>query len=580
MKKYVMLLVALLFTLTFANASKDFDWNLAGKIVVQDGGRLKPLDTFARELVTDVLGKDSYEGQHPVETYFRWMADGSRWADMPLVYLPKGDLRQELGLQEQQGSRFSIQALHSKPRLMQIVMEAQEAQKAGEKLSFTQSKAGEILHKLNTLSAVFSHDIPLFVPPLEGDAKTITWATMPEALMQLERDSMNAVGTDERLSSLGLAFAGMYHSVIDNRADMFNTSADLFVSTQNAILADQPEIESTLSLELLYNRLNPFLWARIMLLLAAALFALSYKERFAKLRNSALLGMVGGLAFYSTAMILRWMIGGRAPWSNMYESMTAIGWSLVIIALIYELVKRDKIFGLAGSLMGGVTLMLAHYANLDRGINPLVPALQSYWLIIHVIVILASYACMAIAMVIGHVLLLGAVKSGGKINASLSRIASANLHVMQVGCVILILGILLGAVWAVSSWGRFWGWDPKETWALITWFVYIAFLHGRSAGWLNWKGLAFASVAAFPVVVMTYYGVNFYLSGLHSYGAGSSPGIPSEAFGYLILETIFLTWVSFRLKGKWGNPNPKDPNASQSSALPPRGMREPAGASS
>lgn len=580
MKKSVIVLLALLCTMSFAHAAEDFNWNVAGKIVVQDGGRLKPLDTFARELVTDVIGKDTYEGQHPVETYFRWMADGGRWAEMPLVYLPKGDLRQELGLQDQPGSRFSIQSLHSKPRLMQIVMEAQEAQKANEKLTFTQSKAGEILHKLNMLSAVFSHDIPLYVPPLEGDAKTITWSSMPEALAQIERDSMNAVGTDERLSSLGLAFAGMYHSVLDNRADMFNTSADLFVSTQNAILAEQPEIESTLSLEVLYNRLSPFFWARLLLLASAALFALSYREKFAKLRSSALFAMIAGLGFYSTGMIMRWNIGGRAPWSNMYESLMAIGWSLLIIALIYELVKRDRIFGLSGSLMSGVVLWLAHYANLDRGINPLVPALQSYWLIYHVITILTSYACLAIAMVIGHIILLGAVKSKGQISPSLARMASANLHVMQVGCVILIFGILLGAVWADSSWGRFWGWDPKETWALITWFVYIAFLHGRSAGWLNWKSLAFVSVAAFPVVVMTYYGVNFYLSGLHSYGAGSSPGIPSEAFGYLILETIFLTWVSFKLKGRWGNTNPKEPTSSQSTGLPPRAMREPAGASS
>ncbi len=120
MKKYVVILLSVLSVISLAQA-EEFNWNLAGQIIVQDGGRLKPLDTFARELVTDVVGKDTYEGQHPVETYFRWMSDGSRWAEMPLIYLPKGDLRQELGLQDQPGSRFSIQDLHSKPRLMQIV---------------------------------------------------------------------------------------------------------------------------------------------------------------------------------------------------------------------------------------------------------------------------------------------------------------------------------------------------------------------------------------------------------------------------------------------------------------------------
>ena len=578
MKKFILILLALMFTLTWANASEDFDWKLAGQIVVQDGGRLKPLDTFARETVSDVTGKDRYEGQSPVETYFRWMSDGERWADMPLVYLPKGDLRKELDLTDHQGSRFSIEELRSRPRLMQIVMEAQQANKAGDKLSFTQSKANEILHKLNTLSLVFSHEVPSYVPPLTGDAKTSTWASMPELLSEIDRDSMNTSAVADEYASLELAFAGMYNAVVDNRPDIFNTSAELFVETQNSILANQPEIESTLSWELRYNSLNPFFWARMLLLLAAILFGMSYTERFSKLRSSAVLGMLGGLAFYSTGMIMRWIIGGRAPWSNMYESLMAIGWSLVIISLIYELVKRDRIFGLSGSLMGGVVLWLAHYASLDRGINPLVPALQSYWLVYHVITILTSYACLAIAMVIGHIVLVNAVKQKGKITPSISRMAAANLHVMQVGCVILIFGILLGAVWADSSWGRFWGWDPKETWALITWFVYIAFLHGRSAGWLNWKGLAFVSVAAFPVVVMTYYGVNFYLSGLHSYGAGSSPGIPKEAFGYLFLEAGFLTWVAMKLKGQWGNPNAQKPSSSQKASAP--SMREPLGASS
>jgi cytochrome c-type biogenesis protein CcsB len=577
MKKSVLILLALMLTVTWANASADFNWNLAGQIVVQDGGRLKPLDTFARETISDVIGKDKYEGQNPVETYFRWMSDGERWADMPLVYLPKGDLRQELDLTEHQGSRFSIAELRGRPRLMQIVMEAQQANKAGEKLSFTQSKANEILHKLNTLSLVFSHKVPAFAPPLSGDAIVSTWASMPQVLSEIEKDSMNAVGVAPEYASLGLAWAGMYNAVVDNRADIFNTSVELFVDTQKSILANQPQIESTLQWELFYNRLNPFFWARLMLLAAAIVFAVSYKERFAKLRTSAMIGMLGGLAFYSTGMIMRWIIGGRAPWSNMYESLMAIGWTLVIIALIYELVKRDRIFGLSGSLMGGVVLWLAHYASLDRGINPLVPALQSYWLIYHVITILTSYAALAIAMVIGHIVLINAVKSGGKITTSISRMAAANLHVMQVGCLILIFGILLGAVWADSSWGRFWGWDPKETWALITWFVYIAFLHGRSAGWLNWKGLAFVSVAAFPVVVMTYYGVNFYLSGLHSYGAGSSPGIPKEAFGYLFLEAGFLGWVAMKLKGKWGNPNAQKPSSQNMSAP---SMREPVGASS
>jgi hypothetical protein len=232
-RSQILKFIITLFISAFAlNAhAEEFNWKLAGQILVQDGGRVKPLDTFARETISDVYGKDTYEGQNPVETYFRWMADGSRWRDVPLIYLPKGDLRKELGLNDAKGSRFTVPELRGKPRLMEIMQEAQAAQQAGEKLSFTQSKTNEVLHKISMLQLIFAHDIPLFAPPEDGNPD-VTWLSMPEALQQLKRDSMNAVGSPESLSNLGVAFAGMYHSVTDNRADMFNTSAEIFVETQ------------------------------------------------------------------------------------------------------------------------------------------------------------------------------------------------------------------------------------------------------------------------------------------------------------------------------------------------------------
>ncbi len=233
----------------------------------------------------------------------------------------------------------------------------------------------------------------------------------------------------------------------------------------------------------------------------------------------------------------------------MYESLLAIGWAAVLIAVIFEAVRRDRLFGMAGSILGALILGIAQFASLDRGINPLVPALQSYWLNYHVIITLAGYACFALAMIVGHGVLISAWRSKGQMTPGLAQLTKANLRIIQIGSLFLITGILLGAVWANVSWGRFWGWDPKETWALICWFVYIVFLHGRSAGWLAWRGLAVASVAAFPVVIMTYYGVNYYLSGLHSYGAGSSPGIPWQVFAYLGVETLFLTWIMWKLRG-------------------------------
>jgi cytochrome c-type biogenesis protein CcsB len=527
--------------------AQNFEWEMAGRIVVQHGGRVKPLDTFAREMVKTIYAKDNFQGQHPVEAYFRWMSDGERWANEPILYLGKSDLRKQLGLEDHEGHYFAVSELQGHPRLREIVMEGMGAEKEGKKLSFTQTQAGELMSRLGMLNSLFNHTVPLLVPTPDGDPLA-TWGTMPNLLFRLDNDSNNV--SDEE-ASLSLAFAGMYHSLHDDRADMFNTSASVFINTQMAMLANHPELLSRLDWEVAYNALEPFMWARILLIAAFVIFLFSLKDAWTSLKPLAMTAMLGGIVMYSAGMIMRWYVGDRAPWSNMYESLLAIGWTQLIVAMIFEFVRKDRILGLAGSAMGALTLGIAAYASLDRGINPLVPALQSYWLTYHVIIILSSYACLALSMMVGHGVLISAVRSGGKLNDSVKRWSWANLKVMQLGSVLLILGILLGAVWANVSWGRFWGWDPKETWALITWFVYIIFLHGRTAGWLMWRGLAVASVAAFPVVIMTYYGVNFYLSGLHSYGAGSTPGIPWEAYAYLGVEALFLGWVFFAMRGTW-----------------------------
>lgn len=549
---FILLLTAL--TGAFAAPETDlsgFDWELAGRIAVQAGGRVKPLDTFARELVAQITGKTRFRDQHPVETYFRWMSDGEEWSKQELIYLPKGDLRSRLGLNDHKGSRFSLVELQNASGLMDVAMEAQKRQEAGEKLTFTQSKANDLINRMQILSTVFSHETPLYVPVNGGDPQS-TWLSMSQAMMMLG-DSLLAASMEpssgDTLPVLGLSFAALYNSIRDHRADMFNAAASVFVSTQSDIFALRPTLLSRLRWEAIYTRLHPFLWAKIALGGAFLLFAFSLHRRLSRIQPAALAAMAAGFVLYTAGLAIRAYLAGRAPWSNMYESLVAIGWALVLLTAIFELMRRDRMFGMIGGALGTIVLALAEFASLDRGINPLVPALQSYWLNYHVIITLAGYAAFAIAMGLGHAVLISGVRSKGEVTPGLANLTKANLRVIQIGSLLLITGILLGAVWANVSWGRFWGWDPKETWALICWFVYIVLLHGRSAGWLAWRGLAAASVGAFPIVIMTYYGVNYYLSGLHSYGAGSSPGIPWQVYAYLGIEALFLAWVLVRLRG-------------------------------
>lgn len=541
-------------------ASNSFDWKLAGQIAVQAGGRIKPLDTYAGELVKSICGKSSYTHEHPVETYFRWMSDGEYWASQPLLYLPKGNLRERLGLESVKGNFFSLFDLQQRTELHDVVMEAQARQGAGEKLTFTHSKALDLLARMQSLSDAFAHEEPRLVPAA-GDGE---WRIMPALLLALEDTA--AAPPSEAEHALALGFVAMYNSLRDERADIFNMGMQVFVETQREMLAASPKLLDKLEWELRLNHWQPFLWAKLLLALSLLIYLFSFRRTWTRLRSGGFVALILGWILYTLGMALRAYIAGRAPWSNMYESLLAIGWALTLIAIIFEAIRRDRVFAISGAILGALVLGLAQFASLDRGINPLVPALQSYWLNYHVITTLTGYACLALAMAVGHAVLVVGVRSRGEVTPTIAALAKANLRIVQIGTLFLIAGILLGAVWANVSWGRFWGWDPKETWALICWFVYIILLHGRSAGWLAWRGMAIASVAAFPVVIMTYYGVNYYLSGLHSYGAGSSPGIPWQAFAYLGAEALFLAWAVWKLRGT-GRPRPpaeKSPGTSAS----------------
>jgi cytochrome c-type biogenesis protein CcsB len=220
---------------------------------------------------------------------------------------------------------------------------------------------------------------------------------------------------------------------------------------------------------------------------------------------------------------------GRAPLTNMYESVVFFAWTIVALYLVLEWKYRIKV-------IGTFTLPLAFLAmaygslstEINRGITPLVPALQSNWLIVHVVTCFIGYAGFTIAAALGVMYLLKKSKDSGTSSptrgfwASLPslQVLDSIIHKMMIfGFVWLTTGIITGAIWANSAWGTYWSWDPKETWSLITWFVYAITLHARfTRGWGGTR-IAWLSIVGFAAVLFTYYGVNFLLSGLHSYGS-------------------------------------------------------------
>jgi ABC-type transport system involved in cytochrome c biogenesis permease subunit len=305
-----------------------------------------------------------------------------------------------------------------------------------------------------------------------------------------------------------------------------------------------------LRLEYFYNHFQGFYRAAwcygiaLVILIAAHL-----RKRSGWLGNAGVAIAIAGLLFHASAIAMRCLIAGRPPVTNMYESIIWVSFAVSFFGMIFFARYRTPIYLLAALPVTLTALLLVHQMPIamPSSIDPLVPVLRdNFWLTIHVLTITLSYAAFALAMGFGHILLFRYAR-----NPSGAR-ADQPMHfwlyrVLQLGVLLLAAGTILGGVWANYSWGRFWGWDPKETWALIALLCYITTLHGRLAGWWTQFGLVVASVVCFLAVLMAWYGVNFVLGkGLHSYGFGI--GGETYVATFVILDLLFVAFAIWRYR--------------------------------
>ena len=241
---------------------------------------------------------------------------------------------------------------------------------------------------------------------------------------------------------------------------------------------------------------------------------------------------ISALLIQTAGLLLRWVESyqmgiGHAPLTNMYESVVFFAWVIVILYLGVEWKFKTKTIGAFAVPLAFLAMAYASFAPINRGINPLVPALQSNWLLAHVITCFVGYAAFAIAAALAIMYLtkswFGKSSNTGDLREILPplKILDDMIHKSIIfGFIWLSAGIITGAIWANSAWGTYWSWDPKETWSLITWFVYAFTLHARYTRGISGRTIAWLSLIGFLAVIFTYYGVNFLLSGLHSYGSG------------------------------------------------------------
>ncbi|MDR2764758.1 MAG: cytochrome c biogenesis protein CcsA [Tannerella sp.] len=316
--------------------------------------------------------------------------------------------------------------------------------------------------------------------------------------------------------------------------------------------------DDRLALELTYNRLEVFRWCKIgylslggWLLISSLVLFYRGRRRTKWLIYLPAAGVLAVFLFHTLGMGMRWRIGGYAPWSNSYETMVYVAWATVFGGGVF--MRRSPVTFALATLFAGVILFVSGLSWMDPQINPLAPVLKSPWLMFHVAILMAAYGFFGISFLIGltNLATMSLVrKSRLTVHApSLRELSIINELSLLIGLILMTVGTFMGAVWANESWGRYWGWDPKETWALITIVAYVLVTHLRLIPkWYNLWLFNLSSVVAFASVLMTYFGVNYFLSGMHSYGQNDAV---SGIFGYLYAALLLIMTLALcSLKGK------------------------------
>lgn len=488
------------------------EWSL---LAIQDGGRRKPIDTFARETVMRLSGKSALTAAgrtwQPNDFVLSMLLETFEWKKEPIILVGYRPLVQQLGLDASR-KRFSFDELSNIPALKTLAAEAQQLRQANKDLSRTLKEVDNVSSRLTLFHHVAEGGIFLIVPP-PGEANS-RWL-LPTALD--EQYGGRAEKPMGHLRELAQAY-------IAGDPFKFGLNATQLRAGLRELNPALYPADGRLKLEALYNRADPFQWAE--LLYAVAFVGLWIAHAAPAKRWAASLGLaaaIGGLAVHAAGIALRCIIAERPPVTNMYESVVWVSFGVMAFAFAFYARYRTFTYLLAALPAAAICLVLLRQlpVAMPPNIDPLVPVLRSnFWLTIHVLTITLSYAAFLLAMAFGHIVLWQFIRDPR------GAPAQVTLHfwlyrVIQLGVLLLAAGTILGGVWANYSWGRFWGWDPKETWALIALLCYLLVLHGRVAGWWDQFGLAVASVLCFCAVLFTWYGVNFVLGkGLHSYGFG------------------------------------------------------------
>ncbi len=477
-------------------------------IPVQHEGRWCPADTVARDMVRQVTGHSRWRGRDAMLTLIDWTFRHEAASQERVIAVSSGEVRKLIGLPAER-ERFSLDFLQSHAGFNERIRAVMQKRRQRQPVDALDGKVEDIGDRMSTLVSVLNDRVIRPIPDAKDERGR--WLSISEA-WQVE---------PARVATVQKAWVAVGLAYVEGRGEALISAARSLTDGLGELeAAYRPQAEE-IALELRQNRLDPFGrgWVLAWVCAALALAAMVVQRRAMDVVVWLMAAVTFGLVTYGLGV--RWELADRIPAANMYESMLFMGWGLCLATLTGLVTVRHRLVTFLSSLLAALSLMLADVLSIDPVIRPVAPVLlDTAWMAIHVPVIMVSYSVLLIAMGFGLALL-------GMFALAPHRVelidAADHLHYrfIQVGALLLTIGIITGSMWGSASWGRYWGWDPKEVWSLIAMLGYLAILHARATGWLRAFGTALASTLVFWLVVMTYVGVNYILGiGLHSYAFG------------------------------------------------------------
>ncbi|MBN2611699.1 MAG: cytochrome c biogenesis protein CcsA [Bacteroidales bacterium] len=518
-----------------------------GSILLQDNdGRIKPLNTLSSEVLRKIARKNDFKGLSPDEVFLGMLVYPVLWQNEPLIKVGHGKINEILG---EKGKLIPFSSFFNESTGAYILGEY--VRNANQKKPASRSKFENELIRADERLNVFylaCSGIMLTAFPQKND---------PDRKWYHPANAKNAFNSEDSVFVQNII--PYYISKVKEAAGSGNwTDADDLVNAikafQSAFGKDVMPSKTRIKAEILYNRYHPFekisniygfTGFLLLLIQFAGIFFIRIKLKWPQYVACGIIGIA--FLFHTLTLAARWYISGHAPWSNGYEALTFIAWASVLGGIIFS--SKTPVTLSVAAILAWMALHAAHLSWMDPEITTLVPVLKSYWLILHVAVITASYGFLGIGALLAPInLMIMALqnkKNFKRIDLTISELSNIIEISLISGLYLLAIGTFLGAVWANESWGRYWGWDPKETWSLITIVVYAFISHMRLVPGLKSRyAFNLMALLGFGSVIMTYFGVNYYLSGLHSYAQGDALPIP-PFFYYTIISITILAILSY-----------------------------------